>query len=638
MMRRAAIAALLVLGGCDAPPRRGVPPEISFESPRSDLFDGSAEGVRQAFNALAADMDLDGDPDLLVNQHILAQLELYENVGGRFRLINPGGADLTGLYENRGIPWLYGDLEEMLPRVLERRRPGVYLWHATARRRMWHLVVVFDPATERPASLRLAANRPLRKTVGLEESEVERIDPFSIRVRLAAAGGHRHFKVGFLSVATRLEVEWEGDDGVPPPAFYVGSDLVEVAGGSLELWKPDPHGIAWVDVAGSPAPDLFIPRGGIQGRLQPPHDPKTDRLYVAGDGKPVSFRLAAPGVVPPGYGRGRQVEWVDVDNDGRCELYIGNRSTPNTLLAWDPEAEVYRDAAAALGLDFESGQTFAWLDLDDDGFQDLLVGRGPSIEIAWNRAGKRFERAPGGSLGLELPAPAAGGGTYQPLLQVADLDNDGRLDLLANGGGRLFLFLRDGPRFVDATAERGLADATGVGFVLLLDADNDGRQDLLGAGPAAVLWVNGGAGFSGRDIAPGWPAQRLRAGAALDADGDGLQDLALVTSELSLLRNATTSPGDHLRVALEGRCGEVVGALARAFYNDGTVRAQRYGSAANAAYCQALQPLHFGVPSGVVLEEIEVAWPGGGTVSRHAVAPGSPALRLRRPGAGEVGG
>jgi hypothetical protein len=476
----------------------------------------------------------------------------------------------------------------------------------------------------------IEGNRPIARVARLEESEIERLDPFRVRVRLAARGGYRYFRVGQRSVATQLEVMMEDERPGGGAGFFVGSDLVPVAGRRLELWKPDPHGIAWVDVAGSPRPDLFITRGGLQGKLLPPHDPKIDRLYIAGDGPPLTYRQLEPGVVPPGYGRGRQVEWVDVDGDGRCELYIGNRATPNTLLAWDPAAAVYRDVAPAAGLDLEWGATFAWLDLEGDGDQDLLATRGRTIEVARNLGGRHFERSPGSELGLELPP---GERPVQLELRVADLDNDGWLDLLALGGGRLFLFLRDGERFVDATAARGLARVAGAAVVLLVDADNDGREDLVTAGRRVALLVNrGAAGFAERDLAPGWPPAPVRAGAALDADGDGLADLVLVGAERSLLRNATSSPGRLLAVELAGRCGATVGALVRARYSDGSARVQRWGSAASAAYCQALAPLRFGMPAGSVIEAVEVTWPAGGPVSRHPVARAGGALRLSRPG------
>ena len=45
------------------------------------------------FDVVAADMELDGDPDILVNWHNVARLELFENTGDHFVLRNREGDD-----------------------------------------------------------------------------------------------------------------------------------------------------------------------------------------------------------------------------------------------------------------------------------------------------------------------------------------------------------------------------------------------------------------------------------------------------------------------------------------------------------------------------------------------------------------
>ena len=56
----------------------------------------------RAFDVVAADMDVDGDVDVLVNWHHLVRMELFENVAGRFELVNPLERDETGLFDNPG--------------------------------------------------------------------------------------------------------------------------------------------------------------------------------------------------------------------------------------------------------------------------------------------------------------------------------------------------------------------------------------------------------------------------------------------------------------------------------------------------------------------------------------------------------
>ena len=48
--------------------------------------------------------------------------------------------------------------------------------------------------------------------------------------------------------------------------------------------------------------------------------------------------------------------------------------------------------------------------------------------------------------------------------------------------------------------------------------------------------------------------------------------------------------------------GICVGTVVRAFYANGIVQAQRYGSAANSQYSQGLVALHFGIPEATTIE------------------------------------
>jgi hypothetical protein len=129
------------------------------------------------------------------------------------------------------------------------------------------------------------------------------------------------------------------------------------------------------------------------------------------------------------------------------------------------------------------GAGAAFLDFDADGDQDLLLVNSdhwpgsrtasrPTMALYSNDGTGRFENITAES-GLDVTFYGQG-------LAVGDYDNDGRVDLFitALGGNRLFRNL--GGRFLDVTAEGGVAGgrdawSTGAGF---LDYDNDGNLDL----------------------------------------------------------------------------------------------------------------------------------------------------------------
>ena len=78
-----------------------------------------------------------------------------------------------------------------------------------------------------------------------------------------------------------------------------------------------------------------------------------------------------------------------------------------------------------------------------------------------------------------------------------------------------------------------------------------------------------------------------------------------------VLRNGTRGGGGALRVIPRGTGNDPVGTVVSAFYADGGVQTQRYGSAHTTRYSQGLVPLHFGIPVGDAIEQLLVRWPGG---------------------------
>jgi hypothetical protein len=147
-------------------------------------------------------------------------------------------------------------------------------------------------------------------------------------------------------------------------------------------------------------------------------------------------------------------------------------------------------------------QVAAWVDLDGDGWEDLILGP----YIFRNLNGERFQDVTA-HCNLRLPASAGG-------VAVADFDGDGRMDVYVfqSGVGKADSWL-DGKagtsagnhlwrnkgnwKFEDVTAFSGTSGGERSTFTALwLDANNDGKPDLyvpneFGNG---VLYINQGDG------------------------------------------------------------------------------------------------------------------------------------------------
>jgi enediyne biosynthesis protein E4 len=131
------------------------------------------------------------------------------------------------------------------------------------------------------------------------------------------------------------------------------------------------------------------------------------------------------------------------------------------------------------------GSGAAFVDVDDDGDQDLIVVSGVwtsgYARLFRNDGRGRFAEATAGS-GLDRASvPAATGPEYGMGIAAGDYDNDGAPDVLltAVGGSRLFRNLGGG-KFADVTAKAGLGGRRAFSTsAMWFDYDKDGRLDLL---------------------------------------------------------------------------------------------------------------------------------------------------------------
>ena len=159
----------------------------------------------------------------------------------------------------------------------------------------------------------------------------------------------------------------------------------------------------------------------------------------------------------------------------------------------------FQDITASAGIGFQHdsgaagekllpetmGGACAFLDYDNDGDQDLLfvnscrwpwddrpAGPQPTQSLFRNDGDCRFTDVTK-EVGLDVTFYGQG-------VAVGDYDNDGDVDIFFSAVGPNHLFRNDGGKFVDVTAEMGVAGeqeewSTSCGF---LDYDNDGDLDL----------------------------------------------------------------------------------------------------------------------------------------------------------------
>ena len=315
-----------------------------------------------------------------------------------------------------------------------------------------------------------------------------------------------------------------------------------------------------------------------------------DRLYLnRGDG---TFDRAVDLGLESAKEAGLGVVAGDLDDDGWPDLYIANDLDPNILLR-------------NLGTD-DQGRFLGFEDLS------LLSGTGYS----------NFGR------------PEAGMG-----VEIADLDNDGRLDLyVTNFALETNAFYRNQGQaiFVDRRLAAGLGepslDALGFG-VAAADFDTDGDLDLVianghildnAAELSAVkayeqrnqLMENLGGGMFREVLESGLDVVRVSRGLAVgDLDLDGAEDVVIVNSNQRSEVYRNLKRGPFVRVDVRRSSGAVdVGArvhLGSSSDESGSDRQMREVRTGASYLSQSSTTLHFGVDEEGDGPDLSITWVDG---------------------------
>lgn len=351
--------------------------------------------------------------------------------------------------------------------------------------------------------------------------------------------------------------------------------------------------------------------------------------------------------------------WVDFDNDGDADLFVGNYvgydyatertclvngkpdfchpryypATTNALFRNNGDG-TFADISEAAGLNAHPGKamSLAVADFDGNGYEDVFVTNDRVFNSLFlNREGKRFEEA---AFEWGVAVPGDGNPPSSMGADAQDLDGDGRPELTyaALRDETFPLYRNTGKNFSDITAASRmsiLSRPMSGWAILFADLDNDGRQDILVARSDA-LSASGGkaetakerpawfrnAGSGKFELGTGWEgmaAAMHRGAMAADLDGDGCLDVVLSALQESprVLKNPCPTGANWIEVDVRQP-----GARVRA---SGQWRIVSTASGYSSSYAG---PQHFGLGSAMSAD-VEVIWPGGRSKRLIGVKAGS---------------
>jgi tetratricopeptide (TPR) repeat protein len=295
-----------------------------------------------------------------------------------------------------------------------------------------------------------------------------------------------------------------------PPLVFVANDrTVQRVGAQVTLPFPgDPasplssHGILAVDWNSDYRMDFVLAgAGGL-------------KVYLQKDEGTFADVTAATGLDAAIFSTKYNGVWAaDIEMDGDLDLVMGSSGDAKiTVLRnnGDGTFNAVQPFEAATGL-----RDFVWADLDQDGDPDaaLLDAHGALLTYKNERAG-RFERRRGPDLLGKVLA-----------LAVADLFSDGSIDLLLLGEGGTITSVTDvdaGKSWAVASVAPSTIEPAGAARLFVADLDNNGALDLIVSGKAAG-WIGVGdesRRFRSVAFPPGFQVQDV-----VDFDADGRLDL-----------------------------------------------------------------------------------------------------------------
>jgi hypothetical protein len=371
------------------------------------------------------------------------------------------------------------------------------------------------------------------------------------------------------------------------------------------------RGCAWGDYNNDGKPDLIVGNNDAGSGA-------VISLYENGGSG--SFSTIASGAVVTDVSDHQNTAWVDLDNDGYLDIVSANYFDEYIEVFYNNgDGTFTKEASGTMEGDKHSASSLAFGDFNNDGLEDVFVGQDGTHLLFINNGDRKFTLVTSGSFATASGGPIRGA-------SWGDYNNDGYQDLFIakrfNNHNELYKNNSDGTftaiTGVDITND--LMDGEGGEWV---DVNNDGWLDLFVVdrnGNGNHLYMNNGDGsfttVTTGDIVAGTNDATTTSWADYDNDGDMDCFVGTHAGEYILLQN-NTSGNNYLAVSLTGTKSNhsAYGAKVRikTTVNGKSMWQVRELTSQNAgSYSGQNDPkLIFGLGKATSVDSLKIEWPSG---------------------------
>ncbi|MCL1123651.1 FG-GAP repeat domain-containing protein [Shewanella surugensis] len=229
----------------------------------------------------------------------------------------------------------------------------------------------------------------------------------------------------------------------------------------------------------------------------------------------------------PNPNKTRDIAIADINNNGYQDMVIANHGTPDLIFLNDGSGNLIKSGEIDNGVYLNDTNSLKLADFDLDGNIDLVIsnslssGSLYSLFVYLNDGEGNFLNI-GGYL------------TYSRGIrdvEVADINNDGNIDIVANGEtATMFLINNGNAEFT--TLDNPSTPKMGLDNVMdsaILDINGDGYLDIINASLTTNdIWLNAGGHFTRSSQSPEGKTRSITVG---DVNNDGFSDIVFSNYE-----------------------------------------------------------------------------------------------------------